>query len=83
MSRQRARRWGESAGRSASALVDVADEQVRAAGVAQYPDLMEDMGDGGSRVRQPASAQVIAVGNHEGGPVLGGFAGLVSDRADA
>lgn len=69
---------GEAPGRECgpvgldAALVDVADEEVRAAGVAQFPDLLQEMGDGDGRVLQPASAQVIAAGVHEGGPVLGG-----------
>ncbi|MEU1180433.1 hypothetical protein ABZ464_22775 [Streptomyces sp. NPDC005820] len=49
---------GEAPGRKCgpvgldAALVDVADEQVRAAGVAQFPDLLEEMGDGDGRVLQ-------------------------------
>lgn len=64
-------REGGSVGLDA-ALVDVADQQVRAAGVAQLPDLLQEMGDGDGRVLQSALAQVFAVGVHEGGPAFGG-----------
>jgi hypothetical protein len=54
-----------------TALVDVADQQVRAAGVTQFPDLPEEMGDGHGRILQPAPAQVISVGSTRVGRYLG------------
>ena len=52
------------------ALDDVAVEQVEGAGVAQFSDLGEELGGADGGVLFPASAQVVAVGVDEGGPVL-------------
>ncbi len=54
-----------------AALVEVADQQVRAAGVAQFPDLFEEVGDRDGRLLSSTTAQVVAVGVDEGGPVGG------------
>ncbi|MCY0962840.1 hypothetical protein OTB19_39135 [Streptomyces sp. H27-H5] len=55
-----------------SALGDVADQQVRAAGVAEFLDLVQEVGDGRRGVLLAALSQVVAVGVDEGGPVLRG-----------
>ncbi|MET8291828.1 hypothetical protein ABZV80_42770 [Streptomyces sp. NPDC005132] len=57
-----------------AALVEVADQQVGAAGIAQFPDLVQEVGDGDGRVVGPPSAQVVAVGVDQGGPVARGDA---------
>ncbi|GGL68115.1 hypothetical protein GCM10010095_61290 [Streptomyces anthocyanicus] len=57
-----------------AALVEVADQQVDTAGIAQLPDLFEEVGDRDGGIRGSAPAQVVAVGVDEGGPVGGGDA---------
>src|SRR5437667_6735995 len=53
-----------------AALVEVADQQVRAAGVAHRADLGQRVG-GGHRASGAALAQVVAVRVDQAGPVLG------------
>jgi len=53
-----------------AALVDVADEQVGAALVAELADLPQQLLDGHGGVPGAALAQVVAVGVDQGGPVL-------------
>ena len=65
---------GDGAVAFGAALVEVADQQVGAAGVAEFPDLVREVGDGDGRVVGPAPAQVVAVGVDQGGPVAGGDA---------
>jgi hypothetical protein len=52
------------------ALGDVADEQVRTAGVAEFPDLPQQLLDRDRGVFGAALAQVVAVGIDQRGPVL-------------
>ena len=72
VSRIRAARRGDRCGRSPSsaALVDVADEEVGAALVAEFPDLPQQLLDRDAGFFGPALAEVVAVGVDEGGPVL-------------
>ncbi|MCX4429794.1 hypothetical protein OG834_01660 [Streptomyces mirabilis] len=55
-----------------AALGDVADQEVRAAGVAEFADFGEQVGDRDGGVRGPAFAQVLAVGIDQSGAVLRG-----------
>jgi hypothetical protein len=53
-----------------AALIDVADEQVGAALVAEFPDFPQELLDRNPRLLGPAFAQVVAVGVDEGRPVF-------------
>jgi hypothetical protein len=74
-----------------TALVEVADQQVGAAGVAQIPDLREQPGDGDRGVGRAAVTQMITVGVDEGravgrGDAQGlrfGHAGVAFDRVQS
>jgi hypothetical protein len=65
---------GDGAVAFSATLVEVADQQVGAAGVAQLPDLFEEVGDRDGGFLGTAPTQVLAVGIDEGGPVGGGDA---------
>jgi hypothetical protein len=51
-------------------LIDVTDEQVGAALVAEFPDLPQKLHDRDPRLLGPAFALVVAVGIDEGRPVF-------------
>ena len=53
-----------------AALVDVADEEVGAALVAEFPDLPQQLLERDAGFFGPALAEVVAVGAGEGGAVL-------------
>jgi hypothetical protein len=81
--------WGgDGAVAFSAALVEVADPQVGAAGVAQLSYLPQQLGDSNRRIGRATGAQMVAVGIDEGGPVGGGdaqglgfgHAGIAFDR---
>ena len=53
-----------------AALVDVADQEVGAALVAEFPDLPQQLLERDAGLFGPALAEVVAVGVDEGGAVL-------------
>lgn len=57
-----------------AALVEIADQQIGAAGVTQLPYLPQQVSDGDGGIGHAAGTQVLAVGVDEGGPVGGGDA---------
>lgn len=54
-----------------AALVEVFVQAVEAAGVAEFPDPVEEVEGGDARLLGPATVQVFAVGVDKGGPVGG------------
>lgn len=76
MSRRRLtwRGGGDGAVAFGAALIEVADQRVGAAGVAQLSDHPQQVGDGHGGVGPARFAEVVAVGVDEGGPVGGGDA---------
>ena len=64
--------WGgDGAVAFGAALVEVADQEVRAAGVAQLPYLSQQVGDRDCRIGRAAGAQMAAVGVDEGAQLTG------------
>jgi hypothetical protein len=55
-------RSGDGSIAFSAALVEVADQEIRAAGIAQLPDVSEKVGDGNGRFLVAAPMQVLPLG---------------------